>query len=240
MVPLIGGSKSSNPTEYSILCAFALHITQPWFWSSLPDARIQLSTSVWPLLHWRWGSCQPPTTEYKTKICLCQLNIIFIKLTQIGPALHLGCKAFSDDAGCKANITDSKRGKKKKEAQTRVVGGVPSSSPMPWMVSCLVILLANTLLRPLLVLRWSWCWKGRCVAPPWSTPGSCSRRLTAPARRGSAPVAWQSWETSRLGSRWEGRIQMLVTLISGQVQGQLGEACGCFHWSHWSKNRWRD
>ena len=78
---------------------------------------------------------------------------MYTQLAQIGPALHLGCKAFSDDAGCNANVTDSKRGKKQKAKGTRVVGGVPSSSPMPWMVSYLVFLLASTLLRSLLVLR---------------------------------------------------------------------------------------
>ena len=78
-------------------------------------------------------------TEYKTKISL------YTQLTQIGPALHLGCKAFSDDAGCNANVTDSKgKGRRKGKEQTRVVGGAPATDPMPWMVSCLLILLAST------------------------------------------------------------------------------------------------
>ena len=131
----------------------------------------------------------PLCSAKKTKTCLCELYTFLIQLTQIGPALHLGCKAFSDDAGCAANLTDSKRGKRRKQKGTRVVGGMPSASPMPWMVSCLVFLLASNLLRTLLVLRLSWCWKGRCVAPPWSTPGSCSQQPTVPARRVSAPVA---------------------------------------------------
>jgi len=53
---------------------------------------------------------------------------------KIGPALHLGCKAFSEDAGCNANVTASRKRRKQKQGQTRVVGGAPSTSPMPWMV----------------------------------------------------------------------------------------------------------
>ena len=95
-------------------------------------------------------------TESRTQISF------YTQLTQIGPALHLGCKAFSDDSGCSANITNSKSQKKQRKKGTRVVGGAPATDPMPWMVSCLVILLGLLALKTLsvkviMVLRGSMC-----------------------------------------------------------------------------------
>ena len=73
----------------------------------------------------------------------------------------MGCKAFSDDAGCNANVTDSKgKGRRKGKEQTRVVGGAPATDPMPWMVSCLAFLLASTntlFVKVIMVLKGSMC-----------------------------------------------------------------------------------
>ena len=76
------------------------------------------------------------STPRVTRLLRCAKHKTIIA-HQVGPALHLGCKAFSPDNGCSANLTaPTKYGNKKKSEKTRVVGGAEATSPMPWMVSC--------------------------------------------------------------------------------------------------------
>ena len=85
----------------------------------------------------------PLCSAKKTKTCLCELYTFLIQLTQIGPALHQGCNAFSEEAECSlSNLTQSKKEKKRRSGQTRVVGGQASTDPIPWLVSCLVVIIA--------------------------------------------------------------------------------------------------
>jgi len=57
----------------------------------------------------------------------------------IGPTLHNNCEALKENPECKEMFVEKKEKKKKKKkrrrkSDTRIVGGVQSKSPMPWMV----------------------------------------------------------------------------------------------------------
>ena len=58
----------------------------------------------------------------------------------IGPTLHNNCEALKENPECKELFVEKKEKKKKKKKKkrrkgdTRIVGGVESKNPMPWMV----------------------------------------------------------------------------------------------------------
>ena len=62
---------------------------------------------------------------------------------RIGPHLHDGCLAMSESSQCQAKFVmkDKRKKKKKKKKSTRIVGGVESKHPMPWMVRCSLIII---------------------------------------------------------------------------------------------------
>ena len=57
----------------------------------------------------------------------------------IGPTLHNNCEALKENPECKELFVDKdetkkKRKKRKRYGDTRIVGGVETKNPMPWMV----------------------------------------------------------------------------------------------------------
>ena len=63
---------------------------------------------------------------------------LFSENDLIGPTLHNNCEALTENPECKELFVDKnekkKRKKKKKYGDTRIVGGVETKYPMPWMV----------------------------------------------------------------------------------------------------------
>ena len=56
----------------------------------------------------------------------------------IGPTLHDACKAMESDAECAEKFVEKNekktKKKKRKKKGTRIVGGIETKYPMPWMV----------------------------------------------------------------------------------------------------------